>query len=226
MEKVAVVLARVRVGELAGAGVRQRHVAGAAVVELLDAGDVGPQRVRVLDADHRDQLALARDAAHVVGGERQPDPVGRVLVHHAVDGVELVDRVLVGRCVALFVEQALGGVDDEPADIQPARLHLGQRDLGGQVRRVVALGGEVRRADVDVGVEGDDAVVDAAGALDECLFRLFAGVVGGGAGEGADPEGERKADGQGGRAGGWSCRLLRCFRVASEPAVRWDFQHR
>ena len=45
--------------------------------------------------------------------------------------------------------------------VEAALLHLGQVDLGLQPVRVVgALRGEVVRVDVDVGVDGDGALVD------------------------------------------------------------------
>ena len=56
-------LAGVRIGELAVAVVRERHVAAAALVELLHPGDVGADRIAVLDADDRDLLAALRDRA-------------------------------------------------------------------------------------------------------------------------------------------------------------------
>ena len=88
----AVALAGVRVGELAVAVVRERHVARAAIVELLDAReDVGAERVAVLDADERDLLAAGGDPADVGGGQREPDLVRRDLLGEPVDGVELRD---------------------------------------------------------------------------------------------------------------------------------------
>ena len=126
-----------------------------------------------------------------------------------MDGGELVHRVVVPGRVALVVEGALPGEDNKPGHVQPARLHLREGDLGLQIHRVVALGGEVGRVDVVVGVGRDDALVDRAGPGDHGFLgfvggRLRAGVVAGiGAcdgGEGED-EGERAGDGAAGRHG-------------------------
>ena len=56
----------------------------------------------------------------------------------------------------------LADVDDQEHGVEPARFHLGEVDLGAQARGVVALAGEDRGVDVDVGVEGDHAIVDRA----------------------------------------------------------------
>ena len=73
----------VGVGQLAVAVVRERQIAGAAIVELLDALDRGrgiAERVAVLDPDEGDLLAGLADAPHVGGGERELDLVGRDLL--------------------------------------------------------------------------------------------------------------------------------------------------
>src|SRR5438094_5457626 len=78
-------LAGVRIGELAMAVVRQRHVARAAIKKLLDAADVLVYGVAVLDTNERDSLALRLDPAHVGRGQRQLDLVGRDLIGEPVD---------------------------------------------------------------------------------------------------------------------------------------------
>ena len=73
VQPLAVALAGVRVGELAVAVVRQRQVAAAAVVELLDARQVGADRVGVLDADQRHLAPRRRDPR----GRRRPSAPAR-----------------------------------------------------------------------------------------------------------------------------------------------------
>ena len=135
-------LAGVRVGQLAVPVVRQRQVAGAAVVELLDALDRRrgiAERVAVLDADERDLLAGLVDPPDVGGGQRQLDLVGRDLFGQQMNGVELRDRLLVGVVVAFWGERALPDIDDEEGRIETARHHLRQVDLVAEVLRVVAF---------------------------------------------------------------------------------------
>ena len=107
VQPLAVALAGVRVGELAVAVVRERHVAAAAIVELLHALDVGAERIRVLDADQRHLLARLRDARHVGGGQRQLDLSGRDLLGQVMHRVELRHRLLVGAVVAFRRQRAL-----------------------------------------------------------------------------------------------------------------------
>ena len=79
--------------------VRERHVAGAAIVELLHAPRdrlVVAERIAVLDADERDLLAGGVDAAHVGRRQRQLDLVGRDHLRQPVNRLELLDRLLVG----------------------------------------------------------------------------------------------------------------------------------
>ena len=74
--------------------VRQRHVARAAIVELLDPRErdlLVAERIAVLDADERDLLAAGVDPADVGGGQRELDLVGRDLLGEPVDRVELLD---------------------------------------------------------------------------------------------------------------------------------------
>ena len=145
VQPLAVALAGVRVGELAVAVVRERHVAAAAIVELLDALDVGAERIRVLDADQRDLLPRLRDARHIGGGERELDLIGRDLLRQVMHRVELRDRLLVGAVVALRRQRSLPDVDDEERGVEAAFLHLRQVDLRVEPLRVVLLPREVLR---------------------------------------------------------------------------------
>ena len=128
--------------------------------------EVLADRIAVLDADERDLAARRVDPARVGGGQRQADLVRRDLLGQAVDRVELLDRRLVGAVVAGRRERiragALADVDDEEGGVEAALDHLGQVHLVAQVHRVVALGGEVRGADVVVRVERHHALVDPA----------------------------------------------------------------
>ena len=168
--------AGVRIGELVVAVVRERHVAPAAVVELLDAFDVRADRIPVLDADHGDFLAALRDADDVGGRQGELDLVRRDLFREAMNGVELGDRRAVGALVsgreASGLRGSLPDVDDEERDVEAAFLHLRQVHLRRQPHGVVAVGREVLRIDVVVGVERDDAVVDGAGPCRQILLRV------------------------------------------------------
>ena len=167
VQPLAVALAGVGVGELAVAVVRERHVAAAAIVELLHALDVGAERIGVLDADQRDLLARLRDARHVGRGQRQLDLSGRDLLRQVMHGVELRDRLLVGAVVAFGRQRALADVDDEERGVEAAFLHLRQVDLRVEALGVVLLPREVVRVDVVVRVERDHAIVNGARLLDE-----------------------------------------------------------
>ena len=176
VQPLAVALAGVRIGELAVAVVRERHVAAAAIVELLDAAEIGADRVGVLDADQGHLLAGLRDAPDVGGGQREFDRVGRDLARQPVNGVELRLRLAVGVGVALRRQRPLADIDDEESRIEPASHHLRQVDLGRQVLGVVAFRREIERIDVDVRVERDDALVNRPGARDEAGVRAGLGV--------------------------------------------------
>ena len=89
-----------------------------------------------------------------------------------MNGVELRDRLRVGIRVSLRCQRALAHIDDHPRYVQPAGFHLGKVDLVPKVHGVVALCREVSRANVVVAVEGDNPLVDAAGALDQVGLGL------------------------------------------------------
>ena len=171
VQPLAVALAGVRIGELAVAVVRERHVAAAAIVELLDALDVGAERIGVLDADQRHLLARLGNARHIRGGERQPDLVRRDLFRQPVHRVELRHRLLVGAVVALRRQRALADVDDEEGGVEPAFDHLRHVDLRLEALRVVLLAREVVRIDVVMRVERDHAIVNGARLLNERGIR-------------------------------------------------------
>ena len=65
-----------------------------------------------------------------------------------------------GLGVAGLVELALGHVDDEEARIEPADAHRGQIDLGEVEPPRVECLGAVAEADVDMGVQRQEPVVD------------------------------------------------------------------
>ena len=126
--------------------VRQRHVAAAAVPELLHAVEIGADGIAVLDADDGDLLAALRDAHDVGGGERQLDVVRRDLLRQVMDGVELRDGGLVGAIVTGRLKRVgdlrrirLADVDDHERDVEAALLHLRQVHLIGEPHRVVAF---------------------------------------------------------------------------------------
>ena len=144
---------------------RERHVAAAAVVELLDARDVGPDGISVLDPGEDDLLARRVDAARVGGGERESRPSGCEHFGEGVDRVELGDRGAVRVCVSGRVERTLSLIHGEKDGVVAARFHLGQvdlppRDALGEVHRVVRV--ELIGVDVDMRVERHDALVDRA----------------------------------------------------------------
>ena len=171
------VLAGVRIGELAMAVVRQRHVARAAIKKLLDSADVLAHGVAVLDTNERDSLALRLDSAHVGRGQRQLDLVGRDLLGEPVDRVELLDGRPVGalvarrfECIRILRLRGLADVNAEEHRGEAALEHLGQVHLSIEALGVVPLGGEIRYRDIAVRVERDDALVDGARLLDERFF--------------------------------------------------------
>ena len=107
VQPLAVALAGVGIGELAVAVVRERHIAAAAIVELLHPLDVGADRIGVLDADQRHLLARLRDARHIGGRQRQFDLSGRDLLGQVMDRVELGHRLLVGAVIPFRRQRAL-----------------------------------------------------------------------------------------------------------------------
>ena len=149
---------------------RERHVAAAAVVEFLDARDVGPDGIAVLDAGEDDFFARRVDAARVGGGERESGPIRREHFGEAMDRVELGDRGAVRVGVSGRVERTLALIDGEKDGVVAARFHLGQvdlpaRDALGEVHRVAGV--ELIGVDVDMRVERHDALVDRARLRDE-----------------------------------------------------------
>jgi hypothetical protein len=196
VEPLAAGLAGVRVGELAVTVMGQRHVPGAAIVELLDALHRGrgiTQGVAVLDANQGNLLAGFVDAADIGRGQRELDFVGSDLLGQQVNGVELGHRLFIGAVVAFGRQGSLSDVDNEERGIESALAHLRQVDLIAEVLCVVAFRGEVVGVDVVVGIERDDALMNALCLLDE-------GVVGGclrvSSGRGYD----RRTDERGGSA--------------------------
>ena len=65
--------AGVRVGQLAVAVVRERQIARAAAVELLDAAEILAEGIAVLDTDERDFAARRIDLSRLGRGQRQAD---------------------------------------------------------------------------------------------------------------------------------------------------------
>ena len=110
-------------------------------------------------------LPVRGNAAHVGGGERELNLVGRDLLGQSMDGVELLDRLLVGVGVALRRQVTLPDVDDEEGGIEPTLDHLGQVDLRRQVLRVVACRREVVGVDVVVRVESNHPLMNRARPL-------------------------------------------------------------
>jgi hypothetical protein len=104
------------------------------------------------------------------GGIGHLDGLWRELFGQAVDGTELVQRIGFGGCVAFRGQRTLACVDDEPGHIQPTLNHFGQVHLGIQIGRVIVGLGEIDRVDIGMGIERDDAFVDATRALDKRLF--------------------------------------------------------
>src|SRR3954471_4978929 len=86
----ALALAGVRVRQLAVAVVRERNVARAAIVELLDPPEVFADWIPVLDADERDLAPSRIDLARFCSRQRQADLVGRDLLSQPMNGVELL----------------------------------------------------------------------------------------------------------------------------------------
>ena len=176
MHPDVITLAGVRVRELAVPVVRERHVASAHPLEALDVREVSTDRIRVLNPNHRDLLSCGDDAPHVVRRQREFDPVRRDLLSEPMYRLELGQSLLMRVGVALWGQLSLAHIDDHPRHVEGAFLHVGKVHLRGKLHRVVALGGEVRGADVVVRIERDDPLVDAACALDQIGFGLCAGV--------------------------------------------------
>ena len=159
--------------------VRERHVAAAALPELLHAGDVGADRIAVLDADHGHLPAALRDPCHVGRGQGELDVVRCNLLRQVVNRVELGDGRLVGAVVSGRLKRVghlrrilLADVHDHEGDVEAALFHLRQVHLCGEPHRVVARSCEVRRVDIVVGVERNHPFVNAARAGDEILLAL------------------------------------------------------
>ena len=126
----AVGFAGVAVGELVVPVVREREVAGTAVIELPDVGEVFADPVAVLDAHERNLLAALDDATHVGSRIRDLDAVRREFLGEPVHRVELleipVERLLVaGRREVL----CLADVDGEEDGVEAGVLHLGEIHL-------------------------------------------------------------------------------------------------
>jgi hypothetical protein len=96
-----------------------------------------------------------------------------------------------GGRVALRRAWSLADVDGEEGHVVPARLHLVEVDLGVHRLRV-SLGRGVIARDVLVRVDREHALVDGAGARDEC------GVVGRGGLGGDGATAARSGEGEGG----------------------------
>ncbi len=190
VQPLAVALAGVRIGELAVAVVGERHVAAAAIEELLDPRHVGAERIRVLDADQRHLLSRCGNARHIRGGQRKADLFGRNLAGQVLDRVELRHRLLVGAVVTCGRQRALADIDDEEGSVEAAFDHLRQVDLGVEPLGVVLLTREVVRIDVVVGIERDYAIVNRARLLQQ-------GGVGAALGNG--PRDQRGNDGENGK---------------------------
>ena len=100
------------------------------------------------------------------------DTIGSDLFGEAVDCLELCQRLPVGVPVSFGGQVSLTHKHDHPRYVEPARFHVWKIHLRGQRHRVVAIRGEVGRADVVVGIERDDALVDSAGARDQVRLGL------------------------------------------------------
>ncbi len=88
--------------------------------------------------------------------------------------------MLVDVAVGFGVARALAGVDGQEDPVDAAGYHLDQVALQfGVVDTRVELGGGVMRAeDVDVGVDGQQGLVDSARVPEKCVVRN--GRIGGG----------------------------------------------
>jgi hypothetical protein len=159
--EVALGFSGVRIGELAVAIVRQRHVSAAPIVELLHSLDVGPDGISILHADDGDPQVLFVQSEDICGRQRQADTVGSDLFRQAMNGVEFRHRLAIGVVVAFWRQRTLADVNDHERDIRAAFDHLRNIDLGSQAHGVVAIRGEVRWLDIVVRVELEDALVNA-----------------------------------------------------------------
>src|SRR5690606_13112393 len=127
--------------------------------------------VAVLDPDRGDELPAPVDPLDVRGAVCQLDLVRIQLVRHPADRVELRHRLLFRTLVVLGRAFRLADVDDEERRVQPALAHLRQVDLEVPPDAGVHLLGRVVEGDVDVRVEGEDAVVDLARPGDDLVLR-------------------------------------------------------
>ena len=166
-----------RVGELIVTVVGQRQIARAAIVEFFDAGDVLTERIAVLDAHEGDFFTLRVDSANVGGGERELDLARRDLAGKALDGVEFLNRELVGALVTGSGERirilrlpCLADVDAEEQRVEAAVDHIRQIELGFETLRVIALAGQIGRSEINVSVEIDHLLVNSAGFFDQCVL--------------------------------------------------------
>ena len=166
--EVALGFAGIRIGELAVAVVGERHVAAAAVVELLHLFEIVADGISVLDADDGDAKVLLVQGEDVGRREREAHVIGRDLFGEAMHGIELRDRLAVGAVKAFRRERALADVDDHERDIHAAFDHFRQIDLRGETHFVVAIGREVGGLDIVVRVELEDAAVNQFGFGEQC----------------------------------------------------------
>jgi hypothetical protein len=163
---VGKLLLRLRaVGEIVVAIVNEAEIARAEIIVEIEQGGFARNRIAVLDADQRDAFLLFMKAADIGGGEREADLILVLNIRHAADGGELGQRLRGRFRIAEGAPLGLRDIDDEEDGIETAVAHPRQVDLHGPgvaERRVVFLRTEEAR-NVDMRVDGDDALMDARG---------------------------------------------------------------
>ena len=141
-----------RAREVVVAVVDEPDVAGAKLVVAVEHLEVAAERVAVLDADRRDELARGSDARNVGRRIGELDAVRVELLGHAVDGGELGQRVGLRASVAFVRASRLADEHDEEAGVETAGRHLRQIDLQVGRQRIGRGRREVERY-VDVRIE-------------------------------------------------------------------------
>src|SRR4051812_39632638 len=146
---------------------RERHVARAEVIVLPDQREVVPDDPAVLDADGRNELVPGQDLRNVLRLIRDLDLVLVQRIDAAMYSVKLLHRGSLRRRITCGRARALADEDGEERTIEPALPHLAEGDLRGAGVGVVLRRRAPLRGNVDVSVDREHALVNAAGLLVE-----------------------------------------------------------
>ena len=169
-----------RVADVVVAAVGERDVASPELVIIVHETQIAPDDEAVLDADDGDALAGGVDAHDVVDAVGQLDPVRVQFLGSPVDGLEFDHGRRLRRGEGRIVTRLrLAHVDDEEGAVETTLAHLRQVDfVGASDSRIDGFAGELG-GDVDVGVEGEDAVVDPPGPVLQAVISAVLQIVAG-----------------------------------------------